>query len=75
LISLWWLKLGYVNYVGFYTPGFTVYDAMLGYNFRAAGHDIRAQFLVRNFTNLIYRDDGGVFGDPRTWVVSLTTHL
>jgi hypothetical protein len=66
---------GNVNYVGFYTPAFTVYDAMIGYKFRALGHDIRAQLLVRNFTNLIYRDDGGVFGDPRTWVVSLNTHF
>jgi iron complex outermembrane receptor protein len=66
---------GNVNYVGFYTPAFTVWSGMIGYDFVVAKHSIKAQLLVKNFTNLIYRDSGGVFGDPRTWVVSFTTRL
>jgi iron complex outermembrane receptor protein len=66
---------GNVNYVGFYTPAFTVANAMVGYEFTQFGHEFKAQLLVRNFTNEIYRDAGGAFGDPRTWVLSLTTRF
>ena len=39
---------GNFNYINFYTPGFTVYDAMVGYNFKAFGHPVKTQLNVKN---------------------------
>jgi outer membrane receptor for ferric coprogen and ferric-rhodotorulic acid len=61
---------GNYNFSNLYTPGFTVFDAMIGYNLKALGHLIKTQFLVKNVTDLIYRDAGGAFGNPRTFVLS-----
>ena len=58
-----------------YTPSFVVADAFVGYDFKAFQHSFKAQLLVRNFTNRIYRDSGGGWGDPRTWVLSVKTRL
>jgi len=66
---------GNFNYSQFYTEGFTVIDAMVGYGFKAAGHAFKAQILVKNLSDEIYRDSGGVFGDPRTWILSLATRF
>jgi outer membrane receptor protein involved in Fe transport len=66
---------GNFNYSQFYTPSFTVYDAMIGYPFKAFGHTIKAQFLVKNLSNLIYRDAGGSFGNPRTFILSASTRF
>ena len=66
---------GNFNYSHFYTEGFTVEDAMVGYDFKPFGHRARIEVLVKNLTDEIYRDSGGAFGDPRTFVVSLSTRF
>lgn len=66
---------GNFNYSTFYTPSFTVYDAMVGYNFKAFGHAIKSQLLVKNLSNLTYRDSGGAFGNPRTFMLSASTRF
>jgi len=66
---------GNYNYTTLYTEGFTVVDAMIGYNFAVFGHPIKTKVLVRNISNEIYRDSGGFFGDPRTFVISASTRF
>ena len=57
-------------------PSFTVYDAMVGYNFKLAKRTIRAQFNVKNLTNLKYREGAdGYFGPARTYYLSLSTRF
>jgi len=66
---------GNFNYSQFYTKGFTVGDAMIGYDFKPFGHRVKAQVLIKNVTNEIYRDSGGAWGDPRSFIVSLSTRF
>jgi outer membrane receptor protein involved in Fe transport len=57
-------------------PAFTVYDAMVGYNFKFAKRTIRAQFNVKNLTNLKYREgDEGFFAPLRTYYFSVSTRF
>ena len=57
-------------------PSFTTYDAMVGYNFRLAKRTIRAQFNVKNLSNLKYREGAdGYFAPARTYYLSLSTRF
>jgi iron complex outermembrane recepter protein len=66
---------GSFNYTTFYDEGFTVVSAMIGYDFKAFGRPIKTKLLINNLGNEIYRDAGGAFGDPRTWVISASTRF
>ncbi|HTO02299.1 MAG TPA: TonB-dependent receptor, partial [Opitutus sp.] len=57
-------------------PEFTVIDAMLAYNFKVAGRDVRAQLNVKNLTDKVYREGNlGMFAAPRSIMLSFSTRL
>jgi iron complex outermembrane receptor protein len=57
-------------------PSFTVYDAMLGYTFNVGEHAVKAQFNVKNLTDLRYREGAdGYFAPARTMYLSLSTRF
>lgn len=55
-------------------PAFTVVDAMLAYNFKVGGRDVKAQFNVKNLADKLYREGSdGYFGQSRTMYLSFST--
>lgn len=66
---------GNFNYSTFYTKGFTVFDALVGYSFPAFGRPIKATLNIKNLSNVTYRDAGGAFGFPRTVMLTVSTRF
>jgi iron complex outermembrane receptor protein len=57
-------------------PSFTVVDAMLAYNFKVLGRDVRTQLNVKNLTDKEYREGNlGMFAAPRTITLGFSTRL
>jgi len=55
-------------------PGYTTADLLVQYRFKIAGRDASAQLNVKNLTDQSYREGNfGAFGDPRGFMLSLTT--
>ncbi|WP_414662569.1 TonB-dependent siderophore receptor [Horticoccus sp. 23ND18S-11] len=55
-------------------PAYTTVDAMVQYRFKFSGRDVQAQVNVKNIFDKEYREGSfGAFGDPRSFLVSLST--
>jgi outer membrane receptor for ferric coprogen and ferric-rhodotorulic acid len=55
-------------------PAYTTLDLLVQYRFKLGGKDAYAQLNVKNVTNKEYRESTfAAFGDPRNFLLSLTT--
>lgn len=55
-------------------PAYTTLDLLLQYRFKLGARNATAQLNVRNLTDKEYRESGfAAFGDPRNFLLSLTT--
>ena len=56
-------------------PGWTVFDAALGYRAEVFNRPVDLQLNVENLTNKLYSAGGRTWSPPRTWTLSATTHF
>jgi outer membrane receptor protein involved in Fe transport len=56
-------------------PGWTVFDAALGYAVKVAGHTLDLQLNVENLTDKLYSAGGRTWSPPRTWTFQATTRF
>jgi len=56
-------------------PGWTVFDAALGYRAQVAGRQVDLQLNVENLTDKLYSAGGRTWSPPRTWTLSASTRF
>ncbi|MBP7143372.1 MAG: TonB-dependent receptor [Opitutaceae bacterium] len=56
-------------------PGWTVFDAALGYRLQVAGRPVDLQLNVENLTDKLYSAGGRTWSNPRTFTFSATTRF
>ncbi len=67
---------GDFNHSQLYIPAFTVFDALIGYDFKLLDHAVQFRVNAKNIADKKYRDGaGGAFNTPRTVILSLSTRF